>query len=37
MTRPPTRIDVRADAYEAIAFETAKNLPRETGGILLGY
>lgn len=37
MTQPPTRIDLRADAYETIAAETAKHLPRETGGILLGY
>jgi hypothetical protein len=37
MTRPPTRIDLRVDAYETIAFETANHLPRETGGILLGY
>ncbi|MCT2357872.1 SAVED domain-containing protein [Brevibacterium casei] len=37
MTRPPTRIDLRAVAYETIASETANHLPRETGGILLGY
>lgn len=37
MTRPPTRIDLRVDAYETIAFEAANHLPRETGGILLGY
>lgn len=37
MTRPPRRIDLRADAYEAIVSETAGHLPRETGGILLGY
>lgn len=37
MTRPPTRIDLRIEAYETIAFETANHLPRETGGILLGY
>lgn len=37
MTRPPTRIDLWADAYEAIASETAKHLPGEIGGILLGY
>ena len=37
MTRPPTSIDLRVDAYETIAFETANHLPRETGGILLGY
>lgn len=37
MTRPPTSIDLRVDAYETIASETANHLPRETGGILLGY
>ncbi|WMY79101.1 SAVED domain-containing protein [Citricoccus sp. I39-566] len=37
MTRPPTCIDLRVDAYETISFETANHLPRETGGILLGY
>lgn len=37
MTRPPTRIDLRVDAYETIAFATANHLLRETGGILLGY
>lgn len=37
MTRPPSHIDLRADAYESIAFETANRLPLETGGILLGY
>ena len=37
MTRPPTRIDLLVDAYETIAFEAANHLPRETGGILLGY
>lgn len=37
MTRPPTHIDLRVDAYETIASETAHHLPRETGGILLGY
>lgn len=37
MTQLPTRIDLRVDAYETIAFETANHLPRETGGILLGY
>lgn len=36
MTRP-ARIDLRAAAYETIASETAKHLPRESGGILLGY
>ena len=37
MTRPPTRIDLRVDAYETIASEAAMRLPRETGGVLLGY
>lgn len=37
MTRSPTRIELRVDAYETIASETANHLPRETGGILLGY
>lgn len=37
MTRPIPSIDVRADAHETIASETAKRLPLETGGILLGY
>ena len=37
MIRQPTRINLRVDAYETIAFETANHLPRETGGILLGY
>lgn len=37
MTRPSAGIDLQAEAYETIASETAKHLPRETGGILLGY
>ncbi|WP_029603122.1 SAVED domain-containing protein [Kocuria rhizophila] len=37
MTRPSPSIDVRAEAHEAIASETAKHLPLESGGILLGY
>ncbi|GHB09044.1 SAVED domain-containing protein [Streptomyces termitum] len=37
MTRPATRIDLRQEAYEVIAVATAKKLPQETGGILLGY
>ena len=37
MTRPPTRIELRVDAYETIAFEAANHVPQETGGILLGY
>lgn len=37
MTRSAPSIDVRADADETIASETAKRLPLETGGILLGY
>ena len=37
MTRPPTHIDLGIDAYETITIETANHLPREIGGILLGY
>lgn len=37
MTRSAPSVDVRADAHETIASETAKRLPLETGGILLGY
>ncbi|MFF1475389.1 Mov34/MPN/PAD-1 family protein [Streptomyces mirabilis] len=37
MTRPATRIELRQEAYEVIASGTAQHLPRETGGILLGY
>ncbi|MGW6954161.1 SAVED domain-containing protein [Streptomyces chartreusis] len=37
MTRPATRIELRQAAYDAIASATAQQLPRETGGILLGY
>lgn len=37
MTRPVTRIELRQEAYEVIASATALQLPRETGGILLGY
>lgn len=37
MTRSTPSIDVLSDAHEAIASETAKRLPIETGGILLGY
>lgn len=37
MTRLPTHISLRDDAHETIASETANHLPRETGGILLGY
>lgn len=37
MTRSAPSIDVSADAHETIASETAKRLPLETGGILLGY
>ncbi|MGV9560237.1 Mov34/MPN/PAD-1 family protein [Streptomyces sp. NPDC003522] len=37
MTRPATRIELCRDAYEVIASATAQQLPRETGGILLGY
>jgi integrative and conjugative element protein (TIGR02256 family) len=37
VTRPPARIELRHEAHEAISAETAKSLPTETGGILLGY
>jgi integrative and conjugative element protein (TIGR02256 family) len=37
VTRLPARIELRGDAHETIASETAKHLPLETGGILLGY
>ena len=37
MTRSAPSIDVRAGAHDTIASETAKRLPLETGGILLGY
>lgn len=37
MTRQPARIELRHEAHEVIAAETAKSLPTETGGILLGY
>lgn len=37
MTRSPDRIELRHAAHEVIATETAKSLPTETGGILLGY
>lgn len=37
MKRQPAHIDLRAEAFETIAAETANYLPRETGGILLGY
>lgn len=37
MTRQPARIELRHEAHDVIAAETAKSLPRETGGILLGY
>ncbi|WP_416972255.1 SAVED domain-containing protein [Streptomyces sp. 4F14] len=37
MTRPAPRIELRQEAYEVIASATARQLPRETGGILLGY
>ncbi|WP_404434206.1 SAVED domain-containing protein [Microbacterium lacus] len=37
MTRSAPSIDVSVDAHETIASETAKRLPLETGGILLGY
>ncbi|VEH89530.1 Uncharacterised protein (plasmid) [Tsukamurella tyrosinosolvens] len=37
MTRPSPNIDVHAEAQQAIASETARRLPLEAGGILLGY
>jgi integrative and conjugative element protein (TIGR02256 family) len=37
VTQLPTRIVLRAEAYETISSATAKHLPQETGGILLGY
>jgi proteasome lid subunit RPN8/RPN11 len=37
VTRQPARIELRHEAHEVIAAETAKSLPMETGGILLGY
>ena len=37
MTGPSPRIDLRSEAYETIASETAKRLPVEAGGVLLGY
>jgi proteasome lid subunit RPN8/RPN11 len=35
--RTPARIHLRKDAHAVITSETAKRLPAETGGILLGY
>lgn len=37
MNRQPTRIELRHEAHEVIAAATAKSLPKETGGILIGY
>lgn len=37
MIRSHAKIRLRQEAYEAIATETSKHLPVETGGILLGY
>jgi integrative and conjugative element protein (TIGR02256 family) len=37
VTQPPPTIALRKYAHDTIASETAKHLPRETGGILLGY
>lgn len=37
MTRQPDRIELRHEAHEIIAAATAKSLPKETGGILIGY
>lgn len=37
MKRAPARIELKDDAHAVITAETAKRLPAETGGILLGY
>lgn len=37
MIRPPAHIELRGNTHDTIASETAKHLPLETGGILLGY
>lgn len=37
MRRTPARIELRKDAHSVITSETAKRLPAEAGGILLGY
>lgn len=37
MNRPSARIVLRVDVYETIESETAKRLPLEAGGVLLGY
>lgn len=37
MRQQTSRIDLRPAAYESITSATAKHLPLETGGILLGY
>lgn len=37
MNGQTAQIELRKDAYETIISETAKQLPTETGGILLGY
>lgn len=37
MTVQPAQIELCNEAYETIVSETAKRLPMETGGILLGY
>jgi integrative and conjugative element protein (TIGR02256 family) len=37
VTRPTPRIELRQQAYEAIASATARQLPQEAGGILAGY
>ncbi|MDR6639428.1 SAVED domain-containing protein [Paenarthrobacter nitroguajacolicus] len=37
MTRDPARIELRPEASQTISAESAKNLPTEAGGILLGY
>src|SRR5437870_1183054 len=35
--RTPARIHLRVEAHTVIAAETAKHLPMEAGGVLLGY
>jgi integrative and conjugative element protein (TIGR02256 family) len=37
VSRALARIHLRKDAHEIVTSETAKHLPTETGGILLGY
>lgn len=37
MSQPAARIELRPQAHEVIAAGSAKSLPMETGGILIGY